>query len=72
MFINNNISLRESKHINIKYLTIKKNVKEGEISIESISTVDMIADLLTKGLSPCVYERHVNSMGLAASWNAFV
>ncbi|GAV57758.1 hypothetical protein CFOL_v3_01294, partial [Cephalotus follicularis] len=72
LFINNNKSITGSKHIEIKYLTIKKKVKNGDVIAKHISTDDMVADLLTKCLSPCIFERHVASMGLVASWDAFI
>ncbi|GAV69053.1 hypothetical protein CFOL_v3_12554 [Cephalotus follicularis] len=56
----------------IKYLTIKEKVKNCDVTIEHISTDDMIVNPLTKGLHPCVFERHIASMGLVASWDAFV
>jgi hypothetical protein len=38
------------------------------LNIEHISTKLNIADPLTKGLSPTLYERHVLNMGLANSF----
>ncbi|GAV76748.1 hypothetical protein CFOL_v3_20221 [Cephalotus follicularis] len=67
LFINNNKGITWSKHIEIKYLTIKEKVKNGDVTVEHISTDDMIFYPLTKGLRPCVFERHVASMGLVAS-----
>ncbi|GAV75190.1 hypothetical protein CFOL_v3_18669 [Cephalotus follicularis] len=72
LFINNNKGITGSKHIEIKYLTIKEKVKNGDVAVEHISTNDMVADPLTKGLRPCIFERHVASMGLVASWDALV
>ncbi|GAV63776.1 hypothetical protein CFOL_v3_07294 [Cephalotus follicularis] len=72
LFINNNKGITGSKHIEIKYLTIKEKVKNGDVTVEHISTDDMVADPLTKCLRPCVFERHVASMGLVASWDALV
>ena len=37
--------------------------------MEHISTDDMIADPLTKGLRPYVFDRHVINMGLGVSWD---
>ena len=58
-----------SKHMEVKYLTIKEKVQTGDVAVEHISTDDMIADPLTKGLRPCVFDRHVISMGLGVSWD---
>ena len=69
LFINNNRGLKGSKHMEVKYLTIKEKVQNGDVAVEHISTDDMIADPLTKGLRPCVFERHVINMGLGVSWD---
>ena len=66
---NNNRGLKGSKHMEVKYLTIKEKVQTGDITVEHISTDDMIADPLTKGLRPCVFDRHVINMGLGVSWD---
>lgn len=47
---NNKKSLTKPKHINIKYLVVKKTIQNEEMSIKYIGTNSMIADLLTKGL----------------------
>ena len=69
LFVNNNKCLKGSKHMEVKYLTIKEKVQTGDIAVEHISTDDMIADPLTKGLRPCVFDRHVINMGLGVSWD---
>ena len=69
LFINNNRGLKGSKHMEVKYLTIKEKVQNGDVVVEHISTDDMIADPLTKGLRPCVFDRHVINMGLGVSWD---
>ncbi|GAV77853.1 hypothetical protein CFOL_v3_21321, partial [Cephalotus follicularis] len=44
LFINNNKGITGFKHIEIKYLTIKENVKNGDVIVEHISTDYMVAD----------------------------
>ena len=56
----------------IKYLIVKEKVKMVDVTVEHICTDDIVADPLTKGIRPYVFERHVASMGLCASWDAFV
>ncbi|CAL5348050.1 unnamed protein product [Camellia sinensis] len=63
-FSNNNKSGSRSKHIDIKYLTVRDHVKKQKVSIKHISTDMMIADPITKGLSVKVFSKHVESMGL--------
>ncbi|RVW47534.1 hypothetical protein CK203_073701 [Vitis vinifera] len=62
----NNKSESRSKHIDIKYLAIRKHVKEKKMVIEHISTELMIADLLTKGMPPLKFKDHVVNMGLSS------
>ena len=60
----NNKSGSNSKHIEIKYLAIRKLVKNKLVVIEHISTELMIADPLTKGMPPLKFKDHVDKMGL--------
>ncbi|RVX13557.1 hypothetical protein CK203_021005 [Vitis vinifera] len=54
----NNKSGSRSKHIDIKYLAIRKRVKEKKVVIEHISTELMIVDPLTKGMPPLKFKDH--------------
>ena len=63
-FSKNNKSGSWSKHIEIKYLKVKENVKKQKVSIEHISTKLMVADPMTKGLPTKPYKDHVEHMGL--------
>ncbi|KAK8482637.1 hypothetical protein V6N11_065341 [Hibiscus sabdariffa] len=60
----NNKSGSRSKHIDIKYLAIREHVKEKKVVIEHISTEQMLADPLTKGMPQHKFKDHVVSMGL--------
>ena len=55
MFVNNNRSLKKSKHTDIKYLVVKERVQNGQLSIEHIGTNSMTADPLTKVVSAKVF-----------------
>ena len=63
-FSKNNKSGSQSKHIEIKYLKVRENVKKQKVSIEHISTKLMIIDPMTKGLPTKPYKDHVEHMGL--------
>ena len=63
-FSKNNKSGSRSKHIDIKYLKFRENVKKQKVSIEHISTKLMIADPMTKDLPTKPYKDHVEHMGL--------
>ncbi|RVW35870.1 Retrovirus-related Pol polyprotein from transposon TNT 1-94 [Vitis vinifera] len=62
----NNKSGSRSKHIDIKYLAIRKHVKEKKVVIEHISTEFMIVDPLTKGMPPLKFKDHVVNMRLSS------
>ncbi|KAF5763423.1 putative RNA-directed DNA polymerase [Helianthus annuus] len=49
---------------NSAYLFVRERVEENNLCIEYISTKDMLADPMTKGLPPKVFEEHVSNMGL--------
>ena len=61
-----------SKHMEIKYLTIKDFVKKGDIVIEHIRIEFMLANPLTKGLKPIVFKEHVVNMGVIESFDSLV
>ena len=60
----NNKSESRSKHIDIKYLAIREHVKDKTVVIVHVSTELMIADPLTKGMSPSNFKDHINHMRL--------
>ena len=55
-FSKNNKSGSRNKHIDIKYFVVRENVQNHRIIIEHIRTELMIADPMTKGLSPKLYK----------------
>ena len=67
-FSTNNKSGSRSKHIDIKYLRVRENIKRNEVFIEHIRTELMIADLMTKGLPVKQFKSHVEHMGLIDSY----
>ncbi|RVW78554.1 Retrovirus-related Pol polyprotein from transposon TNT 1-94 [Vitis vinifera] len=68
---NNKISMG-SKHMEIKYLTVKDLVKKRDIVIEHIRTESMLVDLLAKGLKPITFNEHVVNMGVIKSFDSLV
>ena len=64
LYSNNNRSLTKSKHIDIKFLVVKKRVQSGQLSIEHIGTNSMVADPLTKGVPPKVFHEYTARMGV--------
>ena len=68
-YTKNNKTTSGSKHLELKYLTVRDLVKNGDILVEYINTDSMLADPLTKGLRPMVFKRHVESMGIVSSFH---
>ncbi|KAK1411312.1 hypothetical protein QVD17_37859 [Tagetes erecta] len=64
-FSNSNSSTRAGLYLDTKYLFVRKRVEEGKLCIEFISTHNMLADPMTKGLPPKIFEEHVSKMGLS-------
>ena len=64
LYANNNKSTTKSKYIDIKYRVVQERIQSDVISIEHIGTNSMIADPLTKGVTPKVFWEHVPHMGL--------
>jgi hypothetical protein len=64
LYSNNNRSSSKSKHIDIKFLTMKERVQSGLISIDHIGTTSMLADPLTKGLIPKQFHEYIAHMGI--------
>lgn len=57
-------SHKRGKHIERKYHLIREIVRRGDVAVMKISTLDNIADPMTKGLSEHVFMKHVGGMGL--------
>ena len=53
-----------SKHINIKFHFIREQVAANNICLKYCPSEDMVADLLTKGISPVRFERLRKLCGL--------
>jgi hypothetical protein len=67
----NNKTSSGSKHLELKYLTVRDLVKDGTIVVEHIDTNSMLADPLTKVLRPTVFKSHVGNMGIVSSFDVF-
>jgi hypothetical protein len=66
-FSRNTGNSSRSKHIDIKYLFVKEKVTESHICVVHTPTEHMLANPLTKGFSPRVFQEHVTHMGLLES-----
>ncbi|KAI5681271.1 hypothetical protein M9H77_02498 [Catharanthus roseus] len=61
-FSNNNRSSTKFKYIDLKFLVVKERVQNGIISIQLIGSGSMLADPLTKALTPKVFIEHTTHM----------
>jgi len=66
-YANNNKSSGAAKHIDIKYFVVKDRIQDHTIELEHISTKEMLADPLTKGLPPNNFPELIAGMGLSDS-----
>jgi hypothetical protein len=66
-FSHNNKSSGAAKHIDLMYLVVTESVQYRTIHLEHISTKKMLADPLTKGLHPNIFQEHVADMSLLES-----
>ncbi|KAA0056358.1 Retrovirus-related Pol polyprotein from transposon TNT 1-94 [Cucumis melo var. makuwa] len=63
-FSKNDKYSKGAKHMELKYFAVKEEVQKKKVSIEHISTKLMIADPLTKGLSPKTFNDHIKRMDI--------
>ena len=66
-YAHNNKSSGDARRIDIIFYVVKDKVQDHSISLKHISTKKMLADPLTKGLSPNVFREHLAGMGLRES-----
>jgi len=55
-------SAARTKHINVRFHFLQYHVKQNDICILYLSTVDMIADLFTKALQRVKHDHHTRSL----------
>ena len=67
-FSNYSKSTGANKHIDVKYLSVQERINNHLVSISFVSSAEMIADPMTKALTPNVFLGHVKNMGLSV-WN---
>jgi hypothetical protein len=67
VFYAHNKSSIATKPIEIKYYVVKDKIQDQTISLKHISTKDMLADPLMKGLPPNMFKEHLADMGLRES-----
>ena len=53
----NPVCRQRCKHVDIKYHFVRSAISDGKVSIEYCSTVDMVADILTKPVTKARIEK---------------
>ncbi|KAM1632105.1 hypothetical protein ACFX2K_020035 [Malus domestica] len=66
----NNKRSNGTRHLDLKYKMIRKEVKKQQIKIDYIDTKSMLADPLNKALPNAVFHVHVKNMGLVFDFDA--
>jgi len=66
-YAHNNKSSGAAKHIDLKFYVVKEQIHDHTISLEYMSTKNMLADPLTKVLPSNVFREHLAGMGLRES-----
>ena len=66
-FCKNSKRSNNSKHIDLKYYSVREKVKRGELTVLSIDTNSQLADPFTKALSVAAFQKHTESIGVLPS-----
>ena len=53
---------QKTKHIDIRYFFIRQQVEDGRIEVKYVSTVDQLADVLTKALGRLQHTKLVRTL----------
>ncbi|XP_050379571.1 secreted RxLR effector protein 161-like [Argentina anserina] len=69
-FCKNNKRSSNSKHIDLKYYSVRERVKRGELAVLSIDTNSQLADPFTKALPVKVFKKHIESIGILPNLDA--
>lgn len=57
------------KHVDVKYMFVRNEIKEGRIMLEYVPTAEQLADAMTKGLPVGIFLKHRGNLGLMDSVN---
>ncbi|PRQ34200.1 putative RNA-directed DNA polymerase [Rosa chinensis] len=63
-FTKNNKRSTNSKHIDLKYYSVRERVKHNELIIAKINTLNQLADPFTKPLTIAAFEKHTENIGI--------
>ena len=60
----NPVGNARTKHIDIPYHFVPESVQDGAIILKYVTTGEMIADILTKPLPKCTFQKVVIDLGM--------
>jgi hypothetical protein len=63
-FTKNNKHSTNSKHIDLKYYSVRQRVKYREIEVLKISTLSQLADPFTKALPVVAFKKYISDFGV--------
>lgn len=66
-FSKNSKRSNSSKHIALKYYSVRQQVKYGEVEVLNIDTDSQLADPFTKALSISSFQKHIENMGILSN-----
>ncbi|XP_040364311.1 secreted RxLR effector protein 161-like [Rosa chinensis] len=69
-FTKNNKRSTNSKHIDLKYYSVRERVKHKELEIVKIHTLKQLADPFTKPLTVVAFQAHAKNIGILPALDA--
>ena len=66
-FCKNSKRSNNSKHIDLKYYSVRQRVKRAEIEVLGINTESQLADPFTKALAVAIFKEHAKNMGIQSN-----
>ncbi|XP_062014739.1 secreted RxLR effector protein 161-like [Rosa rugosa] len=68
-FTKNNKRSTNSKHIDLKYYSVRERVKHRELEVANVGTLSQLADPFTKALPIVAFQKHIKSIGVLANFD---
>jgi hypothetical protein len=63
----NSVHHERSKHIDVRYHSIREHIKEKEVRVTHVSSNDQVADIFTKTLSRPLFENCRRKLGMMST-----
>ena len=57
--------LGKTRHVDVQYLWIQQEVRDGRLDVAKVNTLENMADLFTKALTADTIEKHMKNLGLS-------